>query len=257
MNAATALYLRKKARVSGDVTADYFFHVLLQYLNDPNLPVERQFKLVHGWLPSTDDPSVSDVYEPALVERAGMERIGKTHLGNTYWGTGAYVLEVRFGRDSTKTVIYWKNFHIDQVVSRATPACRNPASQLRENLQEGKKVSFCCGKLMVMGLSVCCCGGWTHESVSILGTASSRSKLTVAPSVWSLAHSRQAPAECPVSKGARARVSITILCSDNYCPMSVAVGSRCTHKRSVSLQDRKSTRLNSSHSGESRMPSSA
>ena len=48
MNAATALYLRKKARVSGDVTADYFFHVLLQYLNDPNLPVERQFKLVHG-----------------------------------------------------------------------------------------------------------------------------------------------------------------------------------------------------------------
>ena len=44
--------------------------------------------------------------------------------------------------------------------------------------------------------------------------------------------------------------------SINLQPMTVIVGNNATGKSSI-LQDRKSTRLNSSHNRESRMPSSA
>ena len=45
--------------------------------------------------------------------------------------------------------------------ARAKPACWSPLDQLKENLDSGRKMRCCCGR--IEGLPTCCCGGWTHE----------------------------------------------------------------------------------------------
>ena len=58
-------------------------------------------------------------------------------------------------------VSFTKHFGITVEWARAKPACWSPLDQLKENLDSGRKMRFCCGR--IEGLSSCCCGGWTHE----------------------------------------------------------------------------------------------
>ena len=69
--------------------------------------------------------------------------------------------------DPTGVVPFYKHFGIDDYHSKAKPACRNPLDQLKENVELGKKMRFCCSG-RPQGDDECCCGGWTHEKVCSL-----------------------------------------------------------------------------------------
>ncbi|PIL30060.1 hypothetical protein GSI_07637 [Ganoderma sinense ZZ0214-1] len=165
VNAALACYIRKKHTVP-DITSQYLLQLSLNYLNDPSLPVEKKFELAGTAFTPRDGPFASSLYEHIFEERLVAVELGKIEMGDDlYWGTGAYLLIVRF-RPSTVNVCYdgvpfWKHFGIDKIHANARPVCRNPIEQLKENLTEGRKMKFCCGRLE--GLPTCCCGGWTHQ----------------------------------------------------------------------------------------------
>ncbi|KAI9060747.1 hypothetical protein FKP32DRAFT_1577368 [Trametes sanguinea] len=166
INAATSLYLQRKDRIP-DITARYIVHLSLNYKNDPALPAQQQFELVDFCLGSRDSPRAGATYGEAFMERPVAVEIGKHEFGDQYWGTGAYILVVRFDPETTAVIPFWKHFGIDKDTAQARPACRNAICQLVENIREGRKMRFCCGK--VEGLPTCCCGGWTHEIVSRRG----------------------------------------------------------------------------------------
>ncbi|OSD00360.1 hypothetical protein PYCCODRAFT_1414436 [Trametes coccinea BRFM310] len=91
--------------------------------------------------------------------------MGKREMPHNYWGTGGYLLSVCFRKGPVDLggnyVLFWKHFGIDQERAHTWPACLHPLDQLKENVREGRKIRFCCGK--IEGLPMYCCGGWTHE----------------------------------------------------------------------------------------------
>ncbi|RPD60498.1 hypothetical protein L227DRAFT_611049 [Lentinus tigrinus ALCF2SS1-6] len=149
INATTALYLRKKDKVP-DVTAKYILHLSLRYQDDATLPSQKRFELVDGMLASKDHPVGALTYSEAFMMRPAAVQMGKLEMGELYWGTGAYILVVRFSPEDPSVVTFWKHFGIPKDTARATAACPNTLSQLMENLHAGTKMKFCCG-------------GWTHE----------------------------------------------------------------------------------------------
>lgn len=168
INAALACYLLKKPRVR-DVTAKYLMHISLMYRNDPTFPPQKQFQVDAVSFAPYDTPGAEFTYLPVLAARPAAVDMGRMEMGDLYWGTGGYVLAIRFNPDKRDAVPFWKHFGIDRDSAKARPACGSPLNQLRTNLHEGKRMKFCCGKLE--GLPTCCCGGWTHEIVSIISTS--------------------------------------------------------------------------------------
>ncbi|RDX52221.1 hypothetical protein OH76DRAFT_198188 [Lentinus brumalis] len=164
INSTLACYLNKKDAIP-DVTAKYLLHISLNYRNDPELPPQKQFEMRGAHFSHKDDPGCAMLYNVVFAQRPAAVEMGKMEMGNRYWGTGAYLLMVRFRPNKAEFgvdgVPFWKHFGIDKDSANAHPACRNPLEQLEENLHSGKKMRFCCGK--VEGLPTCCCGGWTHE----------------------------------------------------------------------------------------------
>ena len=137
-----------------------------------------------------DDPQGAATYRPVFAEHPPAVAMGGLELGSDYWGTVAYILVVNFSPEkpvpgqTEEWVLFWKHLGIDKWRGNALPSCRSPIEQLRENVHEGKRLKFCCGK--VEDLPTCCCGGWTHEVVSCLKFAFSMRScaLTLPPTVW-------------------------------------------------------------------------
>ncbi|KAM5531972.1 hypothetical protein V8D89_014372 [Ganoderma adspersum] len=164
VNAALACYLHKKAAGVPDVTSKYLLQLSLNYRDDdPALPVERKFEMRGAHFNAKDDPDTAALYKMVFDARPAAVAMGKMEMGDgLYWGTRAYLLMVRFRPHrvefGTDGIPFWKHFGIANVYANARPACRNPLDQLGENLTEGRKMKFCCGKLE--GLPTCCCV-WT------------------------------------------------------------------------------------------------
>ncbi|KAI0747251.1 hypothetical protein C8Q80DRAFT_830259 [Daedaleopsis nitida] len=154
VNATVACYLHLKATIP-DVAAKHLFRITLNYRNEPDLPVEKKFEMRGAHLTPVDDPECAMLFRPVNEARPAAVEMGKVEMGELYWGTGAYVLMVRFRPDltvfGTDGVPFWKHFGIDSTTANAVPACRNPLDQLEDNLHQGR------------GLPTCCCGGWTHQ----------------------------------------------------------------------------------------------
>ena len=66
-------------------------------------------------------------------------------------------LGVASQRHARRLTILWKRLAIDNWHANAQLACRHPVDQLKENLEQGKKLRFCYGKLE--GAPAHCCGG--------------------------------------------------------------------------------------------------
>ena len=136
------------------------------FADRPDLPPERRFELRGAHFLHKDEPGIAPgkTYGDLVwVDRAAAERMGRMSMEDAYWGTGAYLLMVRFGEDVPESVPFWKHFGIDDLRARAIPACGHPFERLKHNLHEGVKPRFCCGR--IPGLPTCCCGGWTHVKV--------------------------------------------------------------------------------------------
>ena len=166
INATLACILLKRS-VIPDVAATHFLQLSLLYRADrPDLPPERRFELRGAHFLHKDEPGIAPgkTYGDLVwVDRAAAERMGRMSMEDAYWGTGAYLLMVRFGKDVPESVPFWKHFGIDDLRARAIPACGHPFERLKYNLHEGVKPRFCCGR--IPGLPTCCCGGWTHDKV--------------------------------------------------------------------------------------------
>ena len=167
VNATLACYLHKKDVVP-DITSKYLLQLSLNYRDDPTLPVEKKFEMRGAHFSSKDDSETAALYKMVFDARPAAVAMGRMEMGDdNYWGTGAYLLMVRFRPNrvgfGVDGIPFWKHFGIANVYANARLACGNPLDQLEENLTEGRKMKFCCGKLE--GLPTCCCGGWTHEVV--------------------------------------------------------------------------------------------
>ena len=171
-NATTTCFIHAKSWES-DITSKYIFHVSLDYRNDPTIPVPQKF-IVRGTHFSPKSNWTGNPLFPQLFSseiRTQVKAMGQVEIGDGYWGTGCYLIMVRFRpQQSVKThdaLPFWKHFAIDKYRANARPACRNPLEIMEEMLHEGRKLKFCCGKKE--GMPTCCCGGWTHAPVSICG----------------------------------------------------------------------------------------
>ena len=151
-----------------NVANDHLLHISIAYRNDPKLPPEQQFEVRGVSFSQKDDPECAITYDTVFRERPVAIEMGKMEMGSLYWGTGVYLLMIKFRKGKNVPgegfVPLWKHFGIDKLRANAVPACRSPVDQLTENLEEGRRPKFCCGK--VEGMPTCCCGGWTHEVVS-------------------------------------------------------------------------------------------
>ncbi|KAI9059375.1 hypothetical protein FKP32DRAFT_1606082 [Trametes sanguinea] len=168
VNAALAGYLRMMIiGKAGPETVTLLF-IEMRYLNDPKLPPHRQFELCEARFVTPADPKWTGMCSMASFYRPAAVAMGKREMQHRYWGTGGYLLSVRFRKGPVDLgedyVPFWKHFGIDQERAHARPACRHPLDQLEENVREGRKIRFCCGK--IEGLPTCCCGGWTHDTQS-------------------------------------------------------------------------------------------
>ena len=168
MNAALACCLNLKDS-EPDVSATHFLVIELLYRNGAAIPAERKFELVGANFVHNDDPQLGPLYEYISASRPNAVMCSKREYGRTYWGTGAYMILAHFRPldDPTGVVPFYKHFGIDDYHSKAKPACRNPLDQLKENVELGKKMRFCCSG-RPQGDDECCCGGWTHEKVCSL-----------------------------------------------------------------------------------------
>ena len=167
LNATLACYLHLLPE-NPDVATTHILHVSLLYIDDPALPAERRFELRSTQLVHKDDPALAPAPGQTYADlvfpsRAAAASMGRMEMGDDYWGTGVYLLMVKFRRDNKGSVPFWKHFGIDKDRARATPACAHPFDTLKHNMHEGIKPKFCCGP--VPGMPTCCCGGWTHEKV--------------------------------------------------------------------------------------------
>ncbi|PIL28418.1 hypothetical protein GSI_08452 [Ganoderma sinense ZZ0214-1] len=177
INATLACYLHKKDTIP-DITSKYLLQLSLHYRDDPSLPIETKFELRGAHFSSKDAPDTAPLYKMVFDTRPGAVAMAKRDIGERlYWGTGAYLLMVRFRPHQlvfgTDGIPFWKHFGIDRLHANAHPACRNPLDQLEENLMEGRKMKFCCGKLE--GLPTCCCVWAPTEAERRLPTMQSES----------------------------------------------------------------------------------
>lgn len=169
VNCTLACYLRAMPEIP-TVATSHFLLISLLYRNDPTRRPQDQFEVRGMHLEDRNDPAQPPTFKILMTDRAAAVEMGKKEFGNDYWGTGAYVLMVKFAPSPLAGALpFWKHFGIDKEHARATPARTHPWDQLRENVHEGKRQKFCCGR--VEGLPTCCCGGWTHEQVCNAFTA--------------------------------------------------------------------------------------
>ncbi len=130
----------------------YLLQLSLNYRNDPSLPVELQFTVAGTHFTPRDGPFASQIYEHIFEQRLAAVELGRMEMGERlYWGTGAYLLVVRFQPGTHNVcfdgVPFWKHFSIDKRHAGARPACRDPVEQLEQNIMEGRKMKkTCCGK---------------------------------------------------------------------------------------------------------------
>lgn len=166
MNATLACYIEQKG-TDLDVSENSIFTMIIQYRNDPRVPIERKFEL-RGSMMIRSDPNSNEVdlwIKLVAASHPQAVTMSKRGCGADYWATGAYLLMVRFNPEKKDEMLpFYKHFAIDRLYQNARLACRDLAHQLKENLEYGQKMDFCCGR--IEGLSDCCCGGWTHRSVS-------------------------------------------------------------------------------------------
>lgn len=166
VNCALAVYLHLKEQ-HARAAEEHAVQFSLLYHNDPKLPAHRKFE-ARGMSPIHKDEAAlpgNDCMAALWRERRPAVDMGKRELGSLYAATGAYYLAVKF-RDGPEVgyIPFWKHFGIDDWRWNALVSVRHPWDIFKENIGEGKRMKFCCGKL-APELGTCCCGGWTHTPV--------------------------------------------------------------------------------------------
>jgi len=86
---------------------------------------------------------------------------GKKEMGNDYYGTAMIVVTAVFSMSPLVSLPVFKCFAISKSVASARVISGPWWPPLRDILENGKKMKFCCGKIEGVG---CCCGGWVHDS---------------------------------------------------------------------------------------------
>ncbi|TFK84042.1 hypothetical protein K466DRAFT_602339 [Polyporus arcularius HHB13444] len=158
MNAALSCYVALIA-TQGNVSTTHFLAVHMLYKDDPAVPPERRFELVTADFVHKDAPQMGPLYSYMAPARE--------QIMSGFWGTGSYIILAHFRPldDPTGAIPFYKHFGISEYHASATLACRPPLEQLKENLELGAKMRFCCTKSFKGG-DKCCCGGWTHKKIS-------------------------------------------------------------------------------------------
>ncbi|KAI0672006.1 hypothetical protein C8Q78DRAFT_717821 [Trametes maxima] len=173
INSALALFLMHKDEIK-DITAQHFVQYNLLYRNDPTLPPYMQFYLISMEFP---DRSIrAPIYDMVWAAHEGAMEFAKHDYGEQYWGTGGYLLMIKFSADQQGSLPFWKHFGIDTQHANARLACKDPLDRLAEVIDQGTKLRFCCGKPKDM--HECCCGGWTHNVVTSLQDRSGSNPVT-------------------------------------------------------------------------------
>ncbi|TFY56613.1 hypothetical protein EVG20_g8861 [Dentipellis fragilis] len=170
INSTIACYLQRTTFMHDRVmTEEHLLHVMIQYRNDPSLPLEKQFEMRGASFTSMGALRGGALSSEIARGRAYAVENGKAEMGDRYWGTGTYLLTVRFGAteaiDGLNEIPFWKHFGISVSAGNARPLCHNSIGQLGINLSEGKKIYFSCRKSK--RFPTYDCGGWMHETVGV------------------------------------------------------------------------------------------
>ncbi|KAH6916108.1 hypothetical protein BKA70DRAFT_479272 [Coprinopsis sp. MPI-PUGE-AT-0042] len=140
--------------------------IVITHKGDSTLPLEHRFNVKsisrfnRG---DTDDPlTTSFVLEPLDSDefKTNIQR-GKAELGREYYGTAMFMVIGQFPGSEMVSLPYVKIFSIDKTVASARVVSGPWWTPLRQIMESGGKMRFCCSKLGT-GRD-CCCGGWVHH----------------------------------------------------------------------------------------------
>jgi hypothetical protein len=137
----------------------------MSYKNDPILPAEKQFVLNAISLvgPHETGPLRDLVFKDSTYDQAC--HMGKMEMGDDFYAVVRYVLVVKFGDPSTniRPILKVKFFSVDKPYGEAPLTRDEWWLLLREYVEKGAQMKFCCGKLPGLPNDTCCCGGFTHD----------------------------------------------------------------------------------------------
>ncbi|KAJ7928162.1 hypothetical protein B0H13DRAFT_1597845, partial [Mycena leptocephala] len=137
------------------------FIVLLRHKRDPSQPVWNKFEVVNiGMYHLSEVPHVEICsYDQSC---AG----GRIQLGASLFGVVRSVFLVCLGEDGQiPHTVNVRELSIDHEMARARPLREDWWLLLREYINTGAKMRFCCGKIPTPGFEdICCCGGWVHDT---------------------------------------------------------------------------------------------
>ncbi|KAJ7150682.1 hypothetical protein C8R46DRAFT_1305323 [Mycena filopes] len=137
----------------------------LRHKRKPNLPVWDKFEVTSitrmdaAFLAAHMNPGLDASHYAKVCEK------GKIELGDSYYGMGRYSFSVQFNEGwKEQPTEKLNHFAISKETARAQSLRADPWVLLREYINVGAKMKFCCGRLRIPGMDdICCCGGWVHD----------------------------------------------------------------------------------------------
>ena len=136
--------------------------VHITHKRDATLPLQHRFIIDSISRHNRGEDGFASV---ELVRRLDSEdtkktiEFGKKEMGRHYYGTLMFMVIADFSQSPTLAIPIIKYFSIDKSVASARVIQGPWWPPLRDILENGKKMKFCCGKGEGGG---CCCGGWVH-----------------------------------------------------------------------------------------------
>ncbi|KAK7461382.1 hypothetical protein VKT23_008561 [Stygiomarasmius scandens] len=167
-NCAIASYGFRKYPPEARVQDHHMFTVCLTYKRDRTLPIHDRFTVEKVYLEDRHANELMELIfrsvEASLPQR---QEMGRIEMGNNYYTTVTYVVFANFGAPGASdpgTAYRLKQFSIDKRAANANVVREDWWMLLREYVNAGRKIKFCCGKIKIPGAEdLCCCGGWVHE----------------------------------------------------------------------------------------------
>lgn len=142
-------------------------HIQLHHKGDPTLPVHARFDIMQiGRRELAELPALSALHATVARYPENCER-GKVELGDRFYGVVRIGFAVLFGPDYATVTEEMKVFSIDKATARAKIVRQDWWMLLKEYVELGAKMKFCCGRLPGMD-DICCCGGWVHDAEKLV-----------------------------------------------------------------------------------------
>ena len=143
---------------------DSILAVHLTHKGDISLPLQHRFTIEAISRYNRGDDQLASAELVKKLDSAEMKNtieFGKKEMGSEYYGTAMIVTSAVFSQTPLVALPVFKCFAITKTVAKARVITGPWWPPLRDILENGKKMKFCCGKIEGVG---CCCGGWVHKS---------------------------------------------------------------------------------------------